>query len=120
MTHTRHAEPGAAASPSGTMTENQFRALYERLGVQPPWGPDNRRGALDYLTPDVVLGAMREAKLGRTVSLAAPVEDWSAADNPDPARHEMKGPLGADAGRGVSFGLDRITMNIHGNADSHI
>jgi kynurenine formamidase len=102
------------------MTEDQFRALYERLRGQPPWGPDNRRGALDYLTPDVVLAAMREVKLGRTVSLAAPVEDWSAADNPDPARHEMKGPLGADAGRGVSFGLDRIAMNIHGNADSHI
>ena len=120
MTHTRHAGPGAAASPAGTMTEEAFRALYERLRGQPPWGPDNRRGALDYLTPDVVLAAAREVKLGRTVSLAAPVEDWPAADNPDPARHEMKGPLGAAAGRGVSFGLDRIAMNIHGNADSHI
>jgi len=119
MTHTRPAGTDSA-SPAGTMTEDQFRALYERLRGQPPWGPDNRRGALHYLTPDLVLAATREAKLGRTVSLAAPVEDWPAADNPDPARHEMKGPLGADAGRGVSFGMDRIAMNIHGNADSHI
>ncbi len=120
MTHTRHAGAGAAAPPPESMTEDQFRALYEQLRGQLPWGPDNRRGALHYLTPDLVLTAMREVKLGRTVSLAAPVEDWPAADNPDPARHEMTGPLGADAGRGVSFGMDQIAMNIHGNADSHI
>ena len=120
MTRTRHANPGAAASPPGQMTEAEFREMYERLRGQPPWGPDDRRGALNYLTPDTVLAAMREVKLGRTVSLGAPVEDWPAADNPEPARHEMKWPLGADAGRGVSFGMDLIEMNIHGNADSHI
>ena len=32
----------------------------------------------------------------------------------------MKGPLGADAGPGLSFSMDRIAMNIHGNADSHV
>jgi kynurenine formamidase len=32
----------------------------------------------------------------------------------------MKEPLGADAGPGLAFGLDRIAMNIHGNADSHV
>jgi len=32
----------------------------------------------------------------------------------------MKGPPGAGAGRGLSFSMDRIAMNIHGNADSHI
>jgi kynurenine formamidase len=31
-----------------------------------------------------------------------------------------EGALGADAGPGVSFSMDRIAMNIHGNADSHI
>jgi kynurenine formamidase len=54
------------------------------------------------------------------VSLAAPVEHRPAADNPDPARHQMTGPLGADAGRGLAFSMDRIAMNIHGNADSHV
>jgi hypothetical protein len=32
----------------------------------------------------------------------------------------MKGPLGADAGPGLAFSMDRIAMNIHGNADSHV
>jgi hypothetical protein len=102
------------------MTGEEFRSLYERLRAQVPWGPDDRRGALNYITQAEVLAALSEPRLGRAVSLAAPVEDWESSDNPDPARHQMKGPPGTDAGPGLSFSLDRIAMNIHGNADSHI
>ena len=116
MTGTQHAQNDPAAFPAGQVTETEFRALYERLRGQVPWGPDDRRGALNYITPAEVLAALSEPRLGRTVSLAAPVEDWATLDNPDPARHEMKEPLGADAGPGLSFSMDRIAMNIHGNA----
>ena len=85
-----------------------------------PGGPDDRRGALNYITPAEVLAARGEVRLGRAVSLGAPVEDWPALDNPDPAQHQMIEPLGADASPGLSFSLDRIAMNIHGNADSHV
>jgi kynurenine formamidase len=102
------------------MTEEEFRSLFERLRRRVPWGPDDRRGALNYITPADVLAACGEVRLGRTVSLAAPVEDWAELDNPDPAQHEMTGPMGADAGPGLSFSMDRIAMNIHGNADTHI
>ena len=104
MTGTRNRGTGPATPPPGQMTEAEFRSLYERLRGPARWGPDDRRGALNYIT----------------VSLAAPVEDWVTPDNPDPAQHQMKGPLGADAGPGLSFSMDRIMMNIHGNADSHI
>ena len=51
-------------------------------------------------------------------SLAAPVENQVSADNPDPAQHRMvQAPGGGD---GLEFAADRIAMNIHGNADSHI
>lgn len=102
------------------MTEEEFRSLYQRLRGQVPWGRDDRRGALNYLTPATVLAALSEVRAGRTVSLAAPVEDWPAADNPEPSQHQMKPPLGTDAGPGLSFSMDRIAMNIHGNADTHI
>ena len=102
------------------MTEAEFRALYERLRAQVPWGPDDRRGALNYITQAEVLAACGAVRLGRPVSLAVPVEERPAPDNPDPARHQMKEPLGADAGPGLSFSMDRIAMNVHGNADSHI
>ncbi|MFR9805226.1 cyclase family protein [Pseudonocardia sp. RS010] len=102
------------------MSQAEFRTLYDQLRDTPPWGPDDRRGALNYITPAEVLAAVAEVRLGRTVSLAAPVETRPTADNPDPARHRMKGPPGAEAGPGLSFSMDRIAMNIHGNADSHV
>jgi kynurenine formamidase len=102
------------------MTEAEFRSLYEQLRAQVPWGPQDRRGALNYITPAEVLAACGEVRAGRNVSLAAPVEDRETPDNPDPARHQMMGSPGADAGPGLSFSMDRIAMNIHGNADSHI
>ena len=120
MTDAERAGAEQAKLPPGSMTEAEFRALYERLRGQLPWGPGDRRGALNYITPAEVLAAAREVRLGRTVSLAAPVENLPAADNPDPAQHQMQGPPGADAGPGLSFSMDRIAMNIHGNADSHV
>jgi kynurenine formamidase len=120
MTGTQSAATYPAAFPPGQMTEVEFRALYERLRDTLPWGPDDRRGALNYITAAEVLAAVGEVRLGRTVSLAAPVEHQPAADNPDPAQHQMTGPLGADAGRGLSFSMDRFAMNLHGNADSHV
>jgi len=120
MTGTEQPSVGPATRPPGQMTETEFRSLYEQLRGQLPWGPDDRRGALNYITPAEILAALREPTLGRTISLAAPIEHQATADNPDPARHQMTGPLGADAGRGLAFSMDRIAMNIHGNADSHI
>jgi kynurenine formamidase len=102
------------------MSEASFRALYDRLRASRPWGPEDRRGALNYLTPAHVLAALGEVRLGRTVSLEAPVEDRVAKDNPDPARHPMTGTADDAKSRGVSFAMDRLEMNVHGNADSHM
>jgi kynurenine formamidase len=101
------------------MTEAEFRSLYERLRGEVPWGPGDRRGGLNYLGPAQVQAAAGEVRLGRTVSLAAPVEHQVTADDPDPAQHRMVQAPGAD-GDGLEFAADRIAMNIHGNADSHI
>jgi kynurenine formamidase len=105
---------------TGRMTEAEFRSLYQRLRHRLPWGPDDRRGALNYLTPAKTMAAASEVRLGRTVSLAAPVDGRVTPDNPDPARHLMKGLPAAKTRPGLAFSLDRIDMNIHGNADSHI
>jgi kynurenine formamidase len=102
------------------MTEAEFRTLYERLRRTTPWPPEDRRGALNYITPAEIQEAAAEVRMGRTVSLAAPVESRVTPDDPDPARHQMTG-TGADApAAGLSFAMDRLAMNIHGNADSHL
>ena len=102
------------------MTEAEFRTLYERLRRGIPWPPEDRRGALNYITPAEIRAAAAEVSMGRSVSLAAPLESRVTADDPDPARHQMTG-TGADAPpAGLSFAMDRLAMNIHGNADSHL
>jgi len=68
-----------------------------------------------------VLAAASEIRLGRTVTLAAPIESQVTPDDPDPAVHEMTSPPGDQADpRGLSFAMDRLAINVHGNADSHI
>jgi kynurenine formamidase len=97
-----------------------FRALYERLRGQVPWGPADRRGALNHITPARVAAAAGEVRLGRTVTLAAPLAA-SAADNPEPGARHMKHLPGEPSGvAGVSFAADQLAMNIHGDVDSHI
>jgi kynurenine formamidase len=116
------AQEDAGSRPAGeaTMTESEFRNLYAHLREQLPWGPQDRRGALNNLRPDDVLAALGEVSLGRTVSMAVPIESKVTADNPHPAVHQMTGTASSASGEGLSFGTDRVAMNVHGNADSHM
>jgi kynurenine formamidase len=99
----------------------EFRALYDRVKRMSQWGPADRRGALNNIAPTQVTAAAGDVRRGRTVSLAAPVDSEVTPDNPDPAVHQMTLPAGkAGPASGLSFAMDRVAMNIHGNADSHI
>lgn len=99
------------------MRAAEFEELYARLGGPASWGPADRRGALNHITPASVLAAISEMRLGRTASLAADVETRITADDPDPCIHTMTSAAG---GPGLSFAMDRLAMNVHGNADTHI
>jgi kynurenine formamidase len=102
------------------MSAADFQALHERLRGQVPWGAADRRGALNHITPARVATAVTEGRLGRTVTLAAPLAT-SAADNPEPgARHMKHLPGEPSEVDGVSFAADQLAMNIHGDVDSHI
>ena len=105
---------------TAVMTEADFRELYDRLRGQLPWPPEDRRGALNYITQAEVRAAAAEVRLGRTVGLAAPVISKVTPDNPDPALHPMTGTGQDAAPTGLSFATDRLEMNVHGNADSHL
>ncbi|KUJ65586.1 cyclase [Streptomyces albus subsp. albus] len=104
------------------MTSEDFRALYEELRDRTrPQGSAPPRGALSKVTPERVVAAAAEVRTGRTVSLAAPIETRPASDNPDPARHRMTGPAPDDIdAAGLHFARDRLAMNVHGDADSHL
>jgi kynurenine formamidase len=103
------------------LTRDEFAALFRRLKSTANRSAADRRGALNHLTAAHVIGAAQEVRLGRSVSLARPIETEPAVDNPEPARHDMSGAL-ADhhLERGLDFAMDRFAMNVHGDADSHI
>src|SRR5690349_7249340 len=65
--------------------EAEFRELYRRLRRHADWGDADRRGALNHITPAKILAAVGEVRLGRSVSLAAPVETVATVDNPEPS-----------------------------------
>ncbi|GAA4878010.1 cyclase family protein [Kitasatospora terrestris] len=97
------------------VTAAEFRALYRRLRRDRP------DGALAELTPQRVAAAAREVRAGLRVSLAAPVETGEGPDNPEPAVHRMTGAVaGHLPDEGLDFARDRIAMNVHGDADSHL
>jgi kynurenine formamidase len=102
------------------MAETDFRALLDRLRARASWGPADTRGALNNITPDRVMAAVGEVKLGRSVSLASPMEHEPAADNPHPSRHNMTKDASDAPDQGLSFAMDQIGMSIHGDADTHI
>jgi kynurenine formamidase len=103
-----------------TLTAAEFRALYERLRRTSEQGPADRRGALNNISSAEVIAAASDVRDGRTVSLAAPINSIEAIDNPDPAVHEMTHWADKTDADGLSFATDRLAMNIHGDADSHI
>jgi kynurenine formamidase len=103
------------------LTADEFRALYQRVKRMSQWGSADRRGALNNISSAQVVAAASDVWRGRAVSLAAPVESQAALDNPDPAVHQMTQPgISPVPVSGLSFAMDRLAMNIHGNADSHI
>ena len=98
----------------------EFQALYERLRGHGQWGSDDRRGALNHITPARLLAAAREVQLGRSVTMASPLAD-SAADNPEPGARNMKHLPGERSDvAGLSFASDHLVMNVHGDVDSHV
>ena len=108
---------------------DEFQALYQRLKHMSRWGPADRRGALNNISHVEIVAAASDVWRGRTVSLGAQMESRVTPDNPEPYLHRMTSPSattgqtegpGSVGGPGLSFAMDRIAMNIHGNADSHI
>ena len=102
------------------LSSADFDVLYQRLRGQASWGPADRRGALNHITAGRLAAAAGEVRLGRTVTLAAPLAG-SGADNPEPGTRHMKHLPGEPSDvAGVSFAADQLTMNIHGDVDSHV
>jgi kynurenine formamidase len=107
--------------PTGIeVSADEFRELFDRVSNWGRWGPDDERGALNYLTPERVAAAAGLVRSGRTVSLSRPLNTAHEADNPEPADHHMT-LLGAiDHPDGLAFVKDYIGVDYHNDTHTHL
>ena len=81
------------------------------------WGPDDQRGALNFITPEKRRRAAALVRDGAALSASRPLPTEPAADNPRPVTHEM-----------IQTGLDREALSSsdsfavapHGYATTHL
>jgi kynurenine formamidase len=105
--------------PEVQVSAAEFRELFERVSNWGRWGPDDERGALNYLTPERVAAATDLARDGRTVSLSRPLNTEREPDNPEPADHRMTLLDGSDS-HGLAFVKDYIGVDYHNDSHSHL
>jgi len=96
------------------MTTEAVLALHHDLSNWGRWGPDDERGALNFITAEVTAQAVATVKTGHTVSCARPLPTRPGPDNPIPVAHHMIGT--ATEG----YGADYFAIAPHGYATTHI
>jgi kynurenine formamidase len=103
------------------VTAEAFAGLFESVKNWGRWGADDQRGALNFITPELVAAAGSLVTSGRTVSLSLPLDTAVGPDNPKPVQHFMTMLEDTDIGSGtLRFGADYFGLEFHGDAHSHI
>ncbi|MEU9888696.1 cyclase family protein [Sphaerisporangium sp. NPDC051011] len=99
------------------MDPEEFARLFERCSTWGKWGEQDRRGALNHLTPQRVAEATRLVRDGIAVSCARPLELRTTVDNPNPPAHRM---TSVPAESSTGFAADHIGVECHGEVHSHL
>lgn len=103
------------------ISAEEFDRLHESLKNWGKWGPDDRLGTLNYITPDTIRAAASTVQAGRSVSLSIPINKEAGPDNPNPAIHYMANTHDIDIGSGtLRFATDFLGMQFHGDCHTHI
>jgi kynurenine formamidase len=110
---------GMTPTPAAGLSLVEFEHLFEAVKNWGRWGPDDDRGALNYITPAGTRAAMALVRSGQTVSLSAPLDTAAGPDNPRPVLHFMTGVATASTDQ-PRFNGDFVGVECHGDAHSHI
>jgi kynurenine formamidase len=110
-----------AAGPT-RVSAQEFADLHESCKHWGRWGPDDQRGALNFITPAQVRAATASVRSGRTVGCSWPLDTKAGPDNPKPVVHHMTmlQDLPVDDAGDLRFTCDFVGIEFHGDAHSHI
>jgi kynurenine formamidase len=111
-----------AISKTARISLEEFDRLFESLKNWGRWGPDDEKGTLNYITPDIVQAATALVRSGRSVSMSIPINTIAGPDNANPALHYMCTTHDVDVGSGdlLHFATDFLGMQFHGDCHTHI
>lgn len=112
----------ATVTGARPVSAREFADVYEACKNWGRWGPDDERGALNYITPEHVRAASALVRSGRTVSCAWPLDTKAGPDNPKPVVHHMTMLQDLDIGdhSRLRFTCDFMGIEFHGDAHSHV
>ena len=102
------------------VSADEFRQLFDRVSNWGTWGANDERGALNYLTPELVASAAGLVRTGRTVSLSRSLNTEREPANPEPADHRMTMLGGQEHPEGLAFAKDYIGVDYHNDSHSHL
>ncbi|MEI6649532.1 MAG: cyclase family protein [Actinomycetes bacterium] len=102
------------------LTFDEFDAIFEKLKTWSDYSPETiERGALNFITPEIVKSALQSAKQGVVVPTALAWNTTSGPDNAKPALHFMT-EMGDDEAPEPTANKDFIGVDYHGKAASHL
>ena len=102
------------------MPDEDFQALFDRCSNWGRWGPDDERGTLNLITPEVRIRAASLVREGVTVSCALPVNTVGDNENTSPAMHFMLRAGDVADGKRVTSTADHLAISPHGVTHSHL
>jgi len=109
------------ATESRFVSAKEFEAIFDSVCNWNRWGKEDRRGTLNYITPEHVKNAASYVRSGRSVSMAIPINKSAGPDNPRPPIHYMSHnhditlPQG-----GPHIAMDFFGSECHGDCHTHI
>jgi kynurenine formamidase len=106
-----------------TVTREYLERVFEETRNWGRWGPEDERGALNYITPKKRSAAAALVREGEVVSCARDFPTEPSPENPHPAQHmmTMAGDVcGAGPLPGLEMAMDYVGIAFHGLATSHI
>jgi len=110
-----------ATISSSAISTQEFDSLFESIKNWGRWGPDDQRGALNFVTPEKRRAAAALVREGRIVSCTVPLPSAPAIDNPRPVVHLMvRSSDSTVAGSLAGGSADYFATEVHGFNRTHI
>jgi kynurenine formamidase len=104
-------------------SSGELDALYESLKTWGHWGPDDERGALNYLTDDRTAAATGLVRSGEKISLAHDLATEPRPEHPHPVQHHMLASGDARDSNGIpgyEAARDHLALDVHGLWTTHV